>query len=67
MFGSRDFPTSKWKFALNLQCVCTSHYRKTKIEQWNALSTALIYSFNAFTVEIGSKVRNSLEPNIAAF
>ena len=36
MFGSWDFPTLKWKIALNLQWIRIAHYRKFKIAQLNA-------------------------------
>ena len=37
MFGFRDFPSLKWKFALNLQRICTAYYSKLKIARLNAL------------------------------
>ena len=55
MFGSRDFPTLKWKFALN--CSEFAHYRKLKIAQLNALSllhfsTANLLQFTSRNLEI---------------
>ena len=30
MYGSRDIPILKWKFALNLQWICSAHYKNLR-------------------------------------